>query len=54
MHDEPRWAGVGLDDVFWFRVSVVETGGSVFEDGGIEDFVKFGGFEFGVAGAVDV
>lgn len=30
--DEPRRAGVGLDDVFEFRASVFEAGGDMLDD----------------------
>ena len=53
MHYEPRWACVGLDDIFGFRASVFEAGGNMLDDGFGEDFVKLGGLDFLVASLVD-
>ena len=39
MNNEPRGAGIGLDDVFWLRAGIFETGGSMFENNFGEDFV---------------
>ena len=44
--DKPRRASVGLDDVFWFRTGVFEASGGVVENGGGEDFVEVGSFDF--------
>lgn len=51
--DEPGRADIGLDDIFRFGASILETGGGMFENCGVEDFVKIGGFNFLVASFVD-
>ena len=53
MHHEPRWTNVGLDDVFGLWTGVFEAGRWVLDDGFAEDFVKFGSFDFLMAGSVD-
>ena len=51
--DEPRRAGVGLDDVFRFRVSVFEARRFVLDDGLVEDFVEVASFDFLFSGGGD-
>lgn len=53
MYYEPRWADVGLDDIFGLRTSVFEAGGSVLDDGRSEDFVELGSFDFEVPSGVN-
>ncbi len=51
--DEPRWANVGLDDVFRFGLSVFKAGGDVASDGVVENLVKLGSLDFEVTSGVD-
>lgn len=53
MDDEPRWADIGLDDIFELGTSIFETGWRMFDDGFVQDFVEFGGFDFEMASGVD-
>ena len=53
MDNEPRGAGVGLDDVFGFRAGVFEAGRNMIDDGFVQDLVKFGSFDFEMASGVD-
>ncbi len=54
MHDEPRWADVGLDHIFKLRASVFEAGRWMVNDGFGEDFVEFGGFDFLMTSGVNL
>ncbi len=54
MHNEPRWADIGLDDILRLGASVFEAGRWMFDDGFAEDFVELGGFDFLMASGVDL
>ena len=51
--DKPRWADIGLDDIFELGTSIFETGWRMLDDGLTQDFVEFGGFDFEVASGID-
>ncbi len=53
MDDKPRWADIGLDNIFELGASIFETGWRMFDDGLIQDFVEFGGFDFEMASGID-
>ena len=51
--DEPRRAGIGLDDIFGLGAGVFKAGGRMAEDCLVEDFIEVGGFEFEMAIFID-
>ena len=53
MDDKPRWASVGLDDVFEFRAGVFQAGRWMLDDGFAEDFVELGSFDFEMTSGVN-
>lgn len=53
MHYKPRWAGVGLYDIFKFGFGILKSGWRMLDDGFAEDFVEIGSFDFEVASRVN-
>ena len=52
--DKPRWASVGLDDIFEFGTGIFEPGRWMLDDSFVKNLVEFGSFDFLVAGSVDL